>query len=246
MHKVTSHAIFIAVCYFPPASLSRDMDIEERFHVLGEQVVNLQVEGQVMVCGDFNARCGELGDSDGLPNRGCVDLVKNGQGELLVDWMRISSLVFVNGRQGQDQFTCISGRGKSVVDYCLVPEEELMSIRNFVVKTMSPCEEELYVDEVGFRLPDHSVLLWDLMVDGVVSEVSYMSIEEQPRKKFVVPENYMCGQEDFITSIVDRLKRMHCDQGELDTLYSDLMEALKRGLKEVHCGGMKQGQVWFS
>ena len=73
-----------------------------------------------------------------------------------------------------------------------------------------------------------------------------MSIEERPRKKFVVPENYMCGQEDFITSIVDRLKRMHGDQGELDTLYSDLMEGLKRGLKEVHCGGVKQGQVWFS
>ena len=105
-------------------------------------MVNLQVEGQVMGCGDFNARCGELGDSNGLPNRGCVYLVKNGQGELLVDCMRSSCLVFVNGRQGQDQFTCISGRGKSVVDYCLVPEEELMSIRKFVVKTiMSQCEE---------------------------------------------------------------------------------------------------------
>ena len=79
----------------------------------------------------------------------------------------------------------------------------------------------MYLDEVGFRLPDHSVLLWDLMVDGVVSEVSYMSIEERPRKKFVVPENYVCGQEDFITSIVDRLKRMHGDQGKLDTLYSN-------------------------
>ena len=34
-------------------------------------------------------------------------------------------------------------RGRSVVDYCLVPEEELMSIRNFDVKTMSQCEDEL-------------------------------------------------------------------------------------------------------
>ena len=100
--------------------------------------------------------------------------------------------------------------------------------------------------KVGFRLPDHSVLLWDLMVDGVVSEVSYMSTEEGPRKKFVVPENYMCSQEDFFTSIVDHPKAMHGDQGKLDTLYSDLMEGLKRGLKEVHCGGMKQCQVWFS
>ena len=86
------------------------------------------MEGQVIVCGDFSARCGGLSDVDGEPSRCCVDLVKNGQGELLVDCMRSSGLVFVNGRQGRDQFTCISSRGKSVVDYCLVPEEELMSI----------------------------------------------------------------------------------------------------------------------
>ena len=74
--------------------------------------------------------------------------------------------MFVNGRQGQDQFTCISSRSKSVVDYCLVPEEELMSIQNFDVKTMSQCEEELCGGEEGYRIPDHSVLLWDILGDG--------------------------------------------------------------------------------
>ena len=52
----------------------------------------------------------------------------------------------------------------------------------------------------------------------------------------------MCGQEDFI---VGRLKKMYDDQGELDTLYSDSMEGLKSGPKEVHCDGKKQNQVWF-
>ena len=132
-----------------------------------------------------------MGDSEEIPSRCCVDIVKNSQGEVLVDCMRSSGLVFVNGRQGEDQFTCISSRGRSVVDYCLVPEEELMPIHNFVVKTMSQCEEELCGGEVGFRLPDHSVLLWDLMANGVVSEVSYMSTEEGPCKKFIVSENYM-------------------------------------------------------
>ena len=115
-----------------------------------------------MVCGDFNARCGGLSDVDGEPSRCCVDLVKNSQGELLVDCMRSSGLVFVNGRQGRDQFTCISSRGRSVVDYWLVPEEELMSIRNFDVQTMSQCEEELCGGEEGYRITDNSVLLWDI------------------------------------------------------------------------------------
>ena len=50
----------------------------------------------------------------------------------------------------------------------------------------------------------------------------------------------MRDQEAFIAGIVGRLKRMHGGQGELDTLYSDLME----GFKEVHSGDKKQ--VWFS
>ena len=40
--------------------------------------------------------------------------------------------------------------------------------------------------------------------------------EEQPQKKFVVPEDYMCGQEDFIDNIVARLKVLNDDQSELD------------------------------
>ena len=101
----------------------------------------------MVICGDFNARCGELCDMDGSQvGRSCVDMEKNGQGELLGDCMWSSGLVFVNGRQSIDQFTCISSRGSSVVDHCLVPEDELMDIHNFVVKTILQCEEELCVD----------------------------------------------------------------------------------------------------
>ena len=37
-HRETSHAVFIAVCYFPPTGSSREVDTEERFQVLEEQV----------------------------------------------------------------------------------------------------------------------------------------------------------------------------------------------------------------
>ena len=58
----------------------------------------------------------------------------------------------------------------------------------------------------------------------------------------------MSGQEDFIVSMVARLKRLNDDQGELDAYawYSELLEGLKSGLKEVNCDGKRQGQVWFS
>ena len=51
----------------------------------------------------------------------------------------------------RDDFTCISSRGCSVVDYCLVPAEELDSITNFRVKTMYQCEAALCCNEEGYR-----------------------------------------------------------------------------------------------
>ena len=176
---------------------------------------------------------------DGDLNRCSVDLVKNSQGELLVDCMKSCGLVFVNGRQGLDQFTCISARGRSVVDYCLVPGEELLSIQNFVVKTMSEYEEELYGCEEEYRIPDHSVLVWDILVDGVVPNASFVATEDektQRRKKFTVPEDYVCGQEEFIGTTLDRLERLGDSQSELDAVYVDLPERMKSGLKEVKCG----------
>ena len=61
-HKESAHVVNIAVCYFPPAGSSREVDIEERFQVLEEQVNRFELEGEIVVCGDFNARCGGLSD----------------------------------------------------------------------------------------------------------------------------------------------------------------------------------------
>ena len=64
------------------------------------------------------------------------------------------------------------------MDYCLVPEDDLMSIENFTVKRMSQCEEELCQDEEEYRIPDHSVPLWDILAEGVL-DVSPMPTKVQ-------------------------------------------------------------------
>ena len=42
-------------------------------------------------------------------------------------------------------------------DYCLVPCEEVVNVKNFIVRTMSHCEVHLCANEEGLRVPDHSV-----------------------------------------------------------------------------------------
>ena len=90
---------FVAVCYVPPISSSRDIDVAERLLVLEEQTQRFQTEGRVVLCGDFNARCGGLRDLDDEQAGRCsVDMVKNEQGEMLVECTKSSGLCFVNGQ----------------------------------------------------------------------------------------------------------------------------------------------------
>ena len=181
----------------------------------------------MVVCGDFKARCGNLkdhaGDMDWISDRISVDMVKNDQGELLVECLLSAGLCFVNGCKGRDEFTCISSRGCSVVDYCLVPAEELDSSTNFMVKTMSQCECECECcNEEGYHMPDHSVLAWDLVVGKCVSDSCQCASKgsDSPMKltKYVVSEGYMTNDTDFIQSIIGSLKAVASDQRKLDVV----------------------------
>ena len=77
--------------------------------------------GPLVVCGNFNARCGDVQDVGGEEAMRCtVDHEKNHQGEALNDLLR-STICIVNGTKGKDAFTSVFSRGSSIVDYCIVP-----------------------------------------------------------------------------------------------------------------------------
>ena len=71
----------------------------------------------------------------------------------------------VNGRKGRDAFTCVSGKGCSVVDYCLVSKENFHIIENFKVTTMSESVEEMDCRGVVTRTPDQSLMSWEVATD---------------------------------------------------------------------------------
>lgn len=75
--------------------------------------------------------------------RNVIDVVKSSQGEAFVDFLRGAKVMVVNGRKGRDAFTCVSGRGCSVVDYCIVGKKDFGMIESFKVMTMSEVAEEM-------------------------------------------------------------------------------------------------------
>ena len=93
-------ALVLAVCYIPPESSSRGVSAEDVLQSLAEQVARFRAQGPMILCGDFNARCGSLdADCEGLPSRKVIDVVKNSQGETFVDFLSSVNMAVVNGRK---------------------------------------------------------------------------------------------------------------------------------------------------
>ena len=56
----------------------------------------------------------------------------------------------------------------------------------------------------------------------------------------------MVGETEFTEGIIAGLRAVKGNQCTLDAVYDELMEVLKRSLKEVICGKQKKRQVWFT
>ena len=74
-------------------------------------------------------------------------------------------MTVVNRRKGKDAFTCVSGRGCSVVDYCIVGKKDFGLMEGFKVMTMSEVVEVMRCEGVATRVHDHSLMHWEVAVD---------------------------------------------------------------------------------
>lgn len=82
-------------------------------------------------------------------------------GDLLIDLLVDTNACIVSGRIGSQDFTNINSDGKSVVDYIIMPYEQLHSISSMKVHTVTGlinvCELQGY-----FTVPDDSLLEFPL------------------------------------------------------------------------------------
>ena len=110
----------------------------------------------------LNARCGDSTDFiegvDNLPLRTVLDFTHNAYSDIFIGFLINVKCCIVNGRNSvQDDFTFISTRGSSVVDYCL------LCISNFsVIRASSLVAEAGVISQVdpSSKIPDHSFLRW--------------------------------------------------------------------------------------
>ncbi len=121
--------------------------------------------------GDMNSRVGDMKDYipevDEIASRVIVDNADNSHGKAFIDFLIETKMAIVNGRccTAADDFTCISHKGSSVVDYFVVAHENLQHVTDFAVLPVTDVVDNLrLMDEVEGRISEHSILKMSLCV----------------------------------------------------------------------------------
>ena len=192
-----------------------------------------------MVCGDFNARCGNLQEEcfeDSFPSRIVLDTTCNKNGRAFIDFLNSLDLCMLNGRfdTQHDGFTSVSAKGLAVVDYCVVPKVSFHKYCDF--KVLDPLvvatNSSIKIDS---KIPDHRILTWGLKVTDSVSPIQHIT----PKKTIVqkkVPPNFLENDvaESRFHALTEQLK---CIKGgystpfQLDEVYKDFCSILDRHLQ---------------
>ena len=119
-----------------------------------------------LVCGDMNGTIGDeldyVPEIDDVIKRVVIDDVLNPHGQALCDFMLECKLIALNGRicPLEDNFTCVSAKGRSVVDYVLSSVENIDNIVSFRVAPVNNLLLELdLVQDIEGRVSDHALLI---------------------------------------------------------------------------------------
>ena len=231
----------LCVCYLPPVNSSRSVCADKYFEDLLQRVYLYQNQGEIVICGDLNCRIGDKNDFvvgvDDIPIRNTVDYFENSNGTIFLDFLHRSNMCVLNGRGSTNDFTCVSQRGASVVDYCLVSHGSLGNGWNFNIHRardifhISGCMDGTFSENI---LPDHSLLTWDLTCHFTAQCGN--TDPNQWRYEFVkfklgdIPNDFMCDEVSVrsLQVLINNLESLDVNQEVIDTTYQNFVDLLKQ------------------
>ena len=250
-HKKSDYSLVIFAVYLPPENSPWGRCSEDIFAHLSNELYQLEDVDDVIICGDFNARIGELSDIDPdidslVPRRRRIDTQVNSHGHAFIDFLIENKMCILNGRSADDAFTCVSPRGGSVIDYVCVPHDTLPKCKNFrVISNVDLVDRHSLYEYIGPRskLPDHNLLIFDFTTSVAASDVNAdcenEAREERSRKRRYilkdVPRDFLGSVQarDFLQEAIQRIENMALGQDHIDHLYDDLVKCVLDEMNRV-------------
>lgn len=166
------------------------------------------------ISGDFNSRIGDMEDFipgiDILPVREVIDFKSNSYGEIFCEFLSNINCCNLNDRNSiKNYFTYVSTRGSSIVDYCVVPYENLKCFKHFeVIRTSELANQSVITGVIEPKyIPDHSILCWEmenLLCESIENEKSSKNQYGNEHVTYNVkniPNNWM--QDENVISLIN-------------------------------------------
>ena len=97
---------------------------------------------------------------------------------------------------------------------------------------MSEVVEEMRCEGVATRVPDHSLMHWEVAVD-LEGEVKGKAREAVVEKRYRVPEGYFDNEVGRVRMLIGQIEAAGDDQMAIDEAYDKLLMMVKGGLVEV-------------
>ena len=174
--------IYIVNTYIKPQNTSSSTQLENgaaTLRQIEDLISDLKKTGDIILCGDFNARIGQnpgqiiedLSDHIPLPDdyipdvltkRNSLDLNTNSYGKIFLNLIKNNQLIILNGRTLGDltgNFTSIQKSGCSVIDYISVSNSLKSDIKYFKVLPFTehsdhrPISTELRINQISTPVP---------------------------------------------------------------------------------------------
>ncbi len=246
-NKVSGFTIVLFCCYLPPENSVWGKDPTSFFSHLITQLYMQQQADLIFLCGDLNGPISNMNDvnaevDDVHLKRHVIDKVKAGHGQEIIDFVRDSKLAIVNGRitPEKDNYTFVSSRGRSVVDYFITPHDCLRFCDEFRVDLMSELmlSHNLYhmISNVC-RVPDHSMLTLKMhyTFSARNDRLSYddqSQTTSKPNSRFYCfndkPGAFLCSDmwKRAVQNIIYQLETVHESQALLDKVYDNLCKSI--------------------
>ena len=216
------------------------IDVNSFYDNILTSIYEYQSIGTIYVCGDFNSRIGDSQDFiegiDVVPNRDVVETTFNDYGAVLLEFLINSNFCVLNGRNYlKNDFTCIRPQGCSVVDYCLISQNNLSMFRDF--GTIRPSE---FVNETGVvpvSIPVHSFISWSIDIPVNINSSSNNTVFESWSVKYDVnniQDEFLLEQEivSDLHNTVFNLEASHRTQNDIDNTYKILCNNIKKEMAE--------------
>ena len=236
------NTFYVCVVYLPPEYSTRAVNVNEFFETLMTKIYTIPHGCPFFICGDWNSRCSDFADSipgiDDLPDRHVVDFQYNAYGKIFSDFLTDVNCCILNGRKTvQNDFTYISTRGSSVVDYCIIPYELLHMFDEFKVIRTSIITDEINavgVYDLTKIVPDHSLLCWKF--NWIVDNGSVINPDNEDTQNVYIkydtrnlPEDWL--HSEFAISAIDKIIRnlevSEATQSKIDHMYEEFVQVVK-------------------